>query len=63
MEAKHQIGQLEFLGINLHQYFDNPFFKDHNFNTITDNKTHKTLAIDPSVSDYLWISKVALKEG
>lgn len=62
IEAEHKIGQLELFGINLHNYFNSPFFKDHDFNEITSKKTGEKICIDPSVSDYLWISRVAKKE-
>lgn len=57
--ARHLIGQLNFMGINLHQFFRSPFFKDHDFNEITNLKTGKNISIDPSVSDYLYIHKVS----
>lgn len=58
IEAKHKIGQLDFLGVNLHQFFDNSFFKDHDFNEITNKETGKVISLDPSVSDYLNIKSV-----
>ena len=60
--AEHKIGQLELLGFNLHDYFENPFFNDHDFNEITNKVTGEIFLIDPSVSDYLWIKRVAKKE-
>ena len=59
IEARHLIGQLNFMGINLHQFFHTPFFKDHDFNEITNLKTGKSISIDPSVSDYLYINRVS----
>ncbi|MBL7794343.1 MAG: hypothetical protein JNK77_18570 [Saprospiraceae bacterium] len=59
IEAEHKIGQLELFGINLHQYFENPFFRDHDFNEIIDKKNGNTILIDPSLSDYLCINRVA----
>jgi len=61
IEAVHRVGRLEFLGINIHQYFDSPFFKDHDFNEIKNKKTGEKISIDPSVSDYLWINRITLK--
>lgn len=60
--AEHKIGQLELLGFNLHQLFESPFFSDHDFNEITNKVTGEISLVDPSVSDYLWIKKVAKKE-
>lgn len=61
IKAEQKIGQLTLFGINLHQYFESPFFRDHDFNEIIDKKTGKIIAVDPSLSDYLWIKKVALR--
>lgn len=57
-KAKPRIGQLYFLGTNVHRYFDSPFFKDHDFVTIENKKTGQTLAVDPTVDDYLLIDFV-----
>ncbi len=53
--AKPQIGQLYFLGTNVHKYFSSPFFKDHDFVTIENKKTGQILAVDPTVTDYLHV--------
>jgi len=53
--AKPQIGQLYFLGTNIHKYFNSAFFKDHDFVTIENKKTGEILAVDPTVNDYLHI--------
>jgi len=58
MVAKHHVGLLDFMGINLHQFFDDPFFKDHDFNTIENLVSGEIVSIDPSVSDYLMIERV-----
>lgn len=60
IEVKHEVAQLKFLGIDIHQYFDSSFFNDHDFNTIRNLQQGTIIAIDPSVSDYLKISKVSL---
>ena len=61
LKAEHKIGQLELFGINLHQFFDTPFFKNHDFNEITHMASGTTIFIDPSVSDYLLIKRIAKK--
>jgi hypothetical protein len=53
--AKPQVGQLYFLGTNIHKYFDSTFFKDHDFVTIENKKTGEIIAVDPTVNDYLLI--------
>jgi len=58
IEAKHKIGQLRLLGINLHQFFDSSFFADHDFNEVIHKGTNEVISIDPTVSDYLKIKRV-----
>ena len=62
ISSEHKIGQIIMFGNNLHQYFENPFFKDHDFNEITDNKTGEKILIDPSVSDLFWIDRISSKK-
>jgi hypothetical protein len=54
-EAKPHIGQLYFLGANVHQYSNAPFFKDHDFVTIRNKTTGEIRAVDPTINDYLGI--------
>lgn len=61
ISAAHKIGKLEVFGINIHQYFDSAFFKDHDFNEIRNRKTGKSISIDPSLSDYLYIDRIKKK--
>ena len=56
--AKPRIGQLYFLGTNVHKFFKTPFFKDHDFVTIENKATGQVFAVDPTVSDYLWVDFV-----
>lgn len=56
--AKPQVGQLYFLGTNIHKYFTSSFFKDHDFVTIENKITGETIAVDPTVSDYLYIDYI-----
>ena len=58
VKSEHKVGQLYFLGFNLHQLFKDPAFKDHDYNVVTDNSTHKKYVIDPTVSANLGIKKV-----
>jgi len=53
--SKPQIGQLYFLGTNIHKYFNSSFFKDHDFVTIENKTTGEIFAVDPTVNDYLYI--------
>jgi hypothetical protein len=54
--AKPQVGQLYFLGINMHKYFNTAFFKDHDFVTIENKINSETIAVDPTVNDYAGIN-------
>jgi hypothetical protein len=59
VKSEHKVGQLHFLGFNLHRLFKDPAFKDHDYNVITDNSTHKKYVIDPTVSANLGIREVS----
>jgi len=54
----HVVGKLDFLGFDIHQLINNPFFKDHDFNKVENLKTGKTYFIDPSLTDYFYIDFV-----
>ena len=56
--AIHLIGRLDFLGIDLHQFFDDPFLQDHDFNGIENLENGERIYIDPSLSDYFRINYV-----
>ncbi len=58
IEAEHKIGELHLFGINLHQFFESQFFRDHDFNEIINHKTGERILLDPSVSDYLRIDRI-----
>ncbi|MES2617382.1 MAG: hypothetical protein V4613_05860 [Bacteroidota bacterium] len=60
--AKPQIGQLYFLGTNIHPYFNSPFFKDHDFVTIENKTTGAIFAVDPTVNDYLMIDFITYEK-
>jgi len=58
IRAEHKIGKLDVCGIDLHQFFESPFFKNHDFNEVTNTKTGYRISIDPSLSDYFGINQV-----
>lgn len=58
VRATHKVARLEFLGINIHSFFNSRYFRDHDYNEITNTKTGEVLVIDPSISDYLGIHYV-----
>ena len=59
--VKHRIGKIFFLGINVHNYFNSPFFSDHDFVTIENKNTGEILAIDPTVNDYFYIDYITVR--
>jgi hypothetical protein len=61
--AKPHVGQLSFLGIDVHQYLNTSFFRDHDFVTIENEITGQVLAVDPTVHDYLLIDFVTYDKG
>jgi hypothetical protein len=60
-KAEARVGQIHFLGINVHPYFHSAFFKDHDFVVLRNRKTGEELAADPTVYDYLGIGLVRVK--
>ncbi|HFB99541.1 MAG TPA: hypothetical protein ENJ53_01935 [Phaeodactylibacter sp.] len=61
-KANHLIGSISFLTINLHQFFDRPFFRDHDFNEIVIIETGEKIFVDPSISDYLGIDRISCQQ-
>lgn len=59
---KHLVGKLTVLGFDLHQFINNPFFRDHDFNEIKNIKTGAIYFVDPSLSDYFYIDAVTCKQ-
>ena len=57
-----EIGQLFVFGINIHNYFDSSFFKDHDFVIVKNKITEEVFAVDPSINDYLYVDYITLKE-
>ena len=60
---KPHIGQLYFLGKNIHRYFSSPFFKDHDFVTIENKKTGEIFAVDPTVNDYFYVELITYENS
>ena len=58
-----EIGQLYVLGINIHNYFDSSFFKDHDFVIVRNKTTRDFFAVDPSINDYFHIDYVAFENN
>lgn len=60
-EFIHLVGKLDVFGFNIHNLFNSPFFKDHDFNQILNKKTGEKEFVDPSMRDYLKIEYVTSK--
>ncbi len=58
-KVNHVVGEIFIGDTNLHDFFDSPFFRNHDYVEIVNLKTGKISLIDPSVCDYLWISEVS----
>ena len=54
-KAEHIRGRIEFLGIDLHQFSADPFFRDHDFNLVENRRTGERYLVDASVRDVLGI--------
>ncbi len=59
--AKTYRAKLYFLGVDIHTWFNTPFFKDHDFVIIENSVTGEKIYIDPTTSDYLSIDEVAIR--
>ena len=57
-ETKHVVGKMKLFGINLHALFNDPFFRDHDYNQLINIKKGKKICVDPSLADYFWIERV-----
>ncbi len=56
--CEHRVAKLHLLGWNVHAYIDHPFFRDHDYASILDRDTQRSLAVDPSLHDYLRVDRV-----
>jgi hypothetical protein len=58
--AQQHIGKLTVFGKDIHAYFQSSFFRDHDFVIIKNKVTGETIAVDPSLYDYLYVDRVHL---
>lgn len=61
-QCQQVVGKIFYLGQDAHQFFDNPFFANHDFIIIQDLENHQTTVIDPSFYAYLGVRNIDLKE-
>jgi hypothetical protein len=60
--VSHNIGKLSFFGHDIHAYFSDPAFQNHDFNIVSDNINHINYAVDSTVYTYFGIKRITLKE-
>jgi hypothetical protein len=60
--AQQHIGKLAVFGKNIHAFFKSSFFRDHDFVIIKNKITGETIAVDPSLYDYLYVERVRLEQ-
>jgi hypothetical protein len=58
VKSEHKVGQLYFLNFNVHRFFKDPAFKDHDYNVVTDKENDRKYVIDPTVKVNLGIKSV-----
>jgi hypothetical protein len=61
-KCRHYVGKIYVAGQNVHAFFNDPFFKDHDFDVIECRNESMQIAVDPSLYDYSGIKRVALKK-
>ncbi len=61
-ECYHYVGKIYYAGQNINALFNDPFFKDHDFNMIRDIEHKNDIVVDPSLYEYLGIRRVSLRK-
>lgn len=61
-ECYHYVGKIYYADQNINSLFNDPFFKDHDFNIIKNIKQNNSIAVDPSIYEYLGIKRVVVKK-
>jgi hypothetical protein len=61
-KATSHKGQLYLFDINLHNFLESPFLKDHDFVTIENKISGEVIAVDPSLNDYFHIDYINFKK-
>ena len=60
-KCRHYVGKIYFAGQNINALFNDPFFKDHDFNIIKSADGKEEIAVDPSLYEYLNVKRVVVK--
>lgn len=59
-QSRHLVGKLDFLGVDLHQFFTDPFYLNHDYVIIEDKNSNRKLLIDPSIDDYFRVGPIKI---
>ena len=62
VKAEHKVAHLYVLGCNIHPWLDDPAFKDHDYNVVTDSNVHRKYVVDPTVFGAFGINRVVEQE-
>jgi hypothetical protein len=57
--ATINVGKIYFIRTDVHRYFNDSFFKEHDFVTIENKRTGELYAVDPTVNDYFYIDYIS----
>lgn len=60
--ARPMAGHLYLFGTDIHKFFKSSFFKDHDFVLAENTATGETIAVDPTVHDYLFINHITYRK-
>ncbi len=58
LEVIHKVGLIKVFGINIHNFIEDPFWKDHDYNVIKDKINQEYCQTDPTLFDYLGINRI-----
>ncbi len=57
-ECHQYVGKISYDGQDVHAFFNDPFFADHDFNVVKKRDGSLTIAVDPSLFEYLGVRRV-----
>lgn len=59
--AQPMVGEIYFLGVDVHPYLKGPFFRNHDFVKVENLVTKERFYTDPSFYDYIHIDYISVK--
>jgi hypothetical protein len=60
--CRHYAGKIYFAGQNINALFNDPFFKDHDFNIIKSRDGKVEIGVDPSLYEYMNVKRVLVRK-